>query len=83
MKYTFDELMELSDDELETLSKKVSKISSINYTIEKLSEKRAKFNLRSWEIVDLMKYGGLSTAIIFGCYFIGKGLSNSKDESQK
>ena len=85
MKYTFEELMKLSDKELEDLSRRVSKISSINYTINSMSVLRdkAKFKLRTWEVVDLMKYGSLASAIIFGCYFIGKGLSESKDESQK
>ena len=85
MKYTFEELMKLSDKELEDLSRRVSKISSINYTINRMSVPRdkAEFKLRSWEVVDLMKYGSLASAIIFGCYFIGKGLSESKDESQK
>lgn len=83
MKYTFDELMKLSDDELEDLSRRVSKISSIDYTVRNLTKKKDKFKFRSWEVVDLMKYGSLASAIIFGCYFIGKGLSESKDDSQK
>lgn len=83
MKYTFDELIKLSNDELEDLSRRVSKISSIDYQVRHLTKEKDKFKFRSWEVVDLMKYGSLATAIIFGCYFIGKGLSESKDESQK
>lgn len=83
MKYTFEELMKLSDDELEDLRKRANKISGIDYIVKSLSKKEDKFKLRSWEVVDLMKYGSLASAIIFGCYFIGKGLSESKSDSQK
>lgn len=83
MKYTFEELMKLSDDELENLRKRVNKISGIDFIVKSLSNKEDKFHLKAWEVVDLIKYGSLSTAIIFGCYFIGKGLSESKNESQK
>ena len=82
MKYTFDELMKLSDNELEDLRKRANKISGIDYIVKSLSKKEDKFKFRSWEVVDLIKYGSLSTAIIFGCYFIGKGLSESKNDSQ-
>lgn len=83
MKYTFEELMKLSDDELEDLRKRANKISGIDYIVKSLSKKEDKFKFRTWEVVDLMKYGSLASAIIFGCYFIGKGLSESKDDSQK
>ena len=83
MKYTIDELMKLSDEELNALYNKLNKINHIKYVLQDSVNSRKKLSLKKWDILELIKISGVSTSIILGCYFIGKGLSNLKAESHK
>lgn len=77
MKYTLDELMKLSDEELDVLYKKLTKINHIKYVLRDSVTNSKKISLKKWDILELIKIGGVSTSIILGCYFIGEGLSKS------
>lgn len=75
-KYTFETLMDMSDKDLETVSKVANKVSHINYILGQLNSKPSnKRELTHWDISDICKHLTIGTSIVVGCYFIGKGLS--------
>ena len=75
-KYTFETLMNMSDKEIETVSKEANKVSHIKYILDQLNSKPSnKRELTHWDISDICKHLIIGTSIMVGCYFIGKGLS--------
>lgn len=75
-KYTFETLMNMSDKDIETLSKKLNKVSHVKYILDQLNSKQSnKRKLTHWDISDICKHLTIGTSIVIGCYFIGKGLS--------
>lgn len=75
-KYTFETLMDMSDNDLEILSKKLNKLSHVKYILDQLNSAQSKkLRLTHWDISDICKHLTIGTSIVVGCYFIGKGLS--------
>lgn len=76
-KYTFETLMDMSDKDLEILSKKLNKVSHAKYILDQVRAMNDKkqFKLTHWDISDICKHLTIGTSIVVGCYFIGKGLS--------
>lgn len=82
-KYTHDELMNMDINDIRKIHEKVSVINSI---IAMQNEAPRRYNsyrfLSPYQVVEIVKWASLSTAVVAGCFFIGKGLGNRDKETE-
>ena len=82
-KYTYDELMNMDIEQVRKIHEKVGVIKSI---IAMQNEGPRRYNdyrfLSPYQVVEIVKWASLSTAVVAGCFFIGKGLGNRDKETE-